>query len=162
MQKNIFLTVLLFFLVSCYTYQVKKPAEVLADQNQPAKKSADNSKAAAYQISPEEAEMQAQKTAAAVAAIAAPVDIKEKLAPTKNYRIKADGKTYKIVVDKWEKDSLVAHPVSRPNDILKFHKNQIDSENIAEKRFSQPIADIITVLAYVGIGVGIYALIKGM
>ena len=49
--------------------------------------------------------------------------------------------------------------VNNPKKILKFHKNQINGEKIAEKRFSQPIADIITVVVYAGIGVLIYSLI---
>lgn len=166
MQKNIYLIVLLFSLVSCYTYQVKKPVETpvgAVQNNQPAKKKVDNSNIAAVQLTEEAAEIQGQKKQSAPVNVAtAPMTVQEKLAVGKNYRIKADGSTYKIIVDKWESDTLVAHPVKRPETILKFHKNQIDSENIAEKRFSQPIADIITVLVYAGIGVGIYAFIKGM
>ena len=74
--------------------------------------------------------------------------------------IDVDGKTYKVIVDRWERDSLIVHPVHSPKKILKFHKNQINPERIAEKRFSQPIADILTVLAYASIGVGIYLLVK--
>ena len=44
--------------------------------------------------------------------------------------------------------------------LLKFHKNQINQSTIAERRFSQPVADIITVTAYAGIGAGIWAIIK--
>lgn len=162
MQKNIYLIALLFSLVSCYTYQVKKPVEVPVDNNQPAKKSADNN-IASVEMTAEAAQTMAQKSQPVNSgAVPIPVNIQEKLAVGKNYRINAGGSSYKIIVDKWEGDSLVAHLVKRPETILKFHKNQIDSEKIAEKRFSQPIADIITVVAYVGIGVGIYALIKGM
>jgi hypothetical protein len=89
-----------------------------------------------------------------------PVNVQEKLTPKKNVRIDVDGKTYKVIVDRWESDSLVAHPVHNPKKILKFHKNQINGEKIAEKRFSQPIADIITVVVYAGIGVLIYSLIR--
>jgi hypothetical protein len=65
-----------------------------------------------------------------------------------------------VIVDKWERDSLIAHPVHNAKKTLKFHKNQINAEKIAEKRFSQPIADIITVVAYAGIGVAIYSLLQ--
>jgi len=92
--------------------------------------------------------------------VPAPINVKEKLAANKNVRIDVDGKSYKIIVDRWENDSLVAHPVRQPDKILKFHKNQINAEKIAEKRFSQPIADIITVTVYAGIGVGIWALLQ--
>lgn len=162
MQKNFYLIALLFSLVSCYTYQVKKPVEVPVDNSQQTKKNVSNN-VASIEMTAEAAEAMAQKAQPVTSGAApVPVNIQEKLAAGKNYRINVDGRTYKIIVDKWESDSLVAHPVKRPETILKFHKNQIDSENIAEKRFSQPIADIITVAAYVGIGVGIYALIKGM
>lgn len=92
--------------------------------------------------------------------VPAPINVKEKLAANKNVRIDVDGKSYKVIVDRWENDSLVAHPVRQPDKILKFHKNQINAEKIAEKRFSQPIADIITVTVYAGIGVGIWALLQ--
>ncbi|GAA4161605.1 hypothetical protein GCM10022217_27580 [Chryseobacterium ginsenosidimutans] len=141
--------------MSCYTYQVKKQADTTTDNKQESKKVAtlaDNTP------------MQAKSTTAAASqslnSQQMPVNIQEKLAPNKNVRIDVDGKTYKIIVDKWESDSLVAHPVHNPKKILKFHKNQINGEKIAEKRFSQPIADIITVVAYAGIGVLIYSLVK--
>lgn len=44
----------------------------------------------------------------------APINIQEKLAPNKNVKIDVDGKSYKIIVDRWESDSLVAHPVRSP------------------------------------------------
>lgn len=86
--------------------------------------------------------------------------IEGKLEPSKAYRIEASGKSYKIQVDKWESDTLVAHVIHKPKRILKFHRNQINQETIAERRFSQPVADIITVVAYAGIGVGIWALVQ--
>jgi hypothetical protein len=90
----------------------------------------------------------------------APVNIQEKLAPNKNVKIDVDGRSYKVIVDRWESDSLVVHPVHNPKKILKFHKNQINADKIAEKRFSKPIADIITVTVYAGIGVLIYSLLR--
>jgi len=90
----------------------------------------------------------------------APVNVQEKLAAGKNVKIKVDNKSYKVIVDRWEGDSLVVHPVHNAKKNLKFHKNQINSEKIAERRFSQPIADILTVTAYAAIGVGIYLLVK--
>jgi hypothetical protein len=154
MQKNLYLIIISFCLVSCYTYQVKKQADTTTDNKQDSKKSAtlaDNTP------------MQTKSTTAASQSLnlqQMPVNIQEKLTPNKNVRIDVDGKTYKIIVDKWENDSLVAHAVHNPKKILKFHKNQINGEKIAEKRFSQPIADIITVAAYAGIGVLIYSLVK--
>lgn len=154
MQKNFYLIVISFCLVSCYTYQVKKQADTTTDNKQDSKKSvtlADNTPAQRKSTTAESQSLNSQQ---------APVNIQEKLAPNKNVRIDVDGKTYKIIVDKWESDSLVAHLVHNPKKILKFHKNQINGEKIAEKRFSQPIADIITVAAYAGIGVLIYSLVK--
>lgn len=154
MQKNLYLIIISFCLVSCYTYQVKKQANTTTDNKQESKKSVnltDNTPTQAKSKTAESQSLNPQQ---------APVNIQEKLAPNKNVRIDVDGKTYKIIVDKWENDSLVAHPVHNPKKILKFHKNQINGEKIAEKRFSQPIADIITVAAYAGIGVLIYSLVK--
>ncbi|WP_312075534.1 hypothetical protein [Chryseobacterium sp.] len=160
MQKKLSLLVLLFSLVSCYTYQVKKPVELPVDDKKESKKSPAVAEVASVQES--------SPTVAKNNPTANPqptvisINVQGKLAAGKNFRIDADGKTYKIIVDKWVGDTLVAHPVRQKDVVLKFHKNQINADRIAEKRFSQPIADILTVVAYVGIGVGIYALIKGM
>ncbi|WP_080779713.1 hypothetical protein [Chryseobacterium phocaeense] len=156
MRKNLYLTILLLTLSSCYTYQIKKPADPAADNKKESKKAgiADNN--TSLQMKNAAAETQIPNSPP----VPVPVNIQEKLAPNKNVKIEVDGKSYKVIVDKWESDSLVAHPVHQPKKILKFHKNQINSERIAEKRFSQPIADIITVTAYAGIGVLIYSLLK--
>ncbi|ALR29946.1 hypothetical protein ATE47_05145 [Chryseobacterium sp. IHB B 17019] len=154
MRKNLYLIIISFSLVSCYTYQVKKQVDPAIDNNQSKKGAAlANGSSAQSKNIAEAQNLNSQQTPA-------PVNIQEKLAPNKNVRIDVDGKTYKIIVDRWESDSLVAHPVHNPKKILKFHKNQINGERIAEKRFSQPIADIITVVAYTGIGVGIWALLN--
>lgn len=150
MRKNICLLLLTFTLASCYTYQVKKPANISVETNQDAKKTL---LAKAKTEKEETQSLDLPKTSV-------PVNIQEKLSANKNVRIDVDGKTYKIIVDRWEKDSLVAHPVHNSKQILKFHKNQINAEKIAEKRFSQPIADIITVVAYAGIGAGIWYLLQ--
>ncbi|WP_027388105.1 hypothetical protein [Chryseobacterium gregarium] len=146
MQKNLYLIIILFSLSSCYTYQVKKQADPEAGSQQDSKKGTAPGQAAPAAVNPPQTPV--------------PVNIQEKLAPNKNYKINAEGRSYKIIVDRWENDSLVAHPVRHPEKILKFHKNQINGEKIAEKRFSQPIADIITVIAYAGIGVVIYSLVR--
>jgi len=158
MQKNLYLITLLFCLVSCYTYQVKKPADPIIDNKQDSKKSAAlaNANTAPPQAKNTTVLPQGQNSQPTPA----PINIQEKLAPNKNVKIEVDGKTYKVIVDRWERDSLIVHPVHSPKNILKFHKNQINAERIAEKRFSQPIADILTVLAYASIGVGIYLLVK--
>lgn len=148
MQKNLYLIIILFCLVSCYTYQVKKPAVATTDNKQDPKKSA-----ALANTTQNPAPQNSQPTPV-------PINIQEKLSANKNVKIEVDGKTYKVIVDRWERDSLVAHQVHSPKNVLKFHKNQINAERIAEKRFSQPIADILTVLAYASIGVGIYLLVK--
>jgi hypothetical protein len=153
MRKNLYFIIILCSLTSCYTYQVKKPADPATDNKQ----SKNNAAMAGNNTA-------TMKNAAAESQnpqpMPAPVNVQEKLAAGKNVKIDVDGKSYKVIVDKWESDSLVAHPVHNPKKILKFHKNQINSEKIAEKRFSQPIADIITVVAYAAIGVGIYLLVR--
>ncbi|TZF99208.1 hypothetical protein FW781_04590 (plasmid) [Chryseobacterium panacisoli] len=148
MQKYLYLIITLLSLTSCYTYQVKKQPDPATDNKQGQKKTPELANNASTQLQ----NVTAQPPAA-------PINIQEKLAPNKNVKIDVDGKSYKIIVDRWESDSLVAHPVHNPKKILKFHKNQINSEKIAEKRFSQPIADIITVTVYAGIGVLIWALV---
>ncbi|SDR02333.1 hypothetical protein SAMN05421664_3157 [Chryseobacterium soldanellicola] len=156
MQKNLYFIIILFSLTSCYTYQVKKQVDAAPDNKQESKKNQPLANTTSMQMKSTTAESQnlnAQQPPV-------PINIQEKLTPNKNVKIDVEGKTYKIIVDKWESDSLVAHPVHNPKKILKFHKNQINSERIAEKRFSQPIADIITVVAYAGIGVLIYSLIR--
>lgn len=156
MRKNLYFIIILFCLSSCYTYQVKKPADPAANNKQSSKKNTALANNTSEQMKSNAAESQIVNSQPAPV----PINVQEKLASNKKYKIDVDGKSYKITVDKWESDSLVAHPISNPKKILKFHKNQINSEKIAEKRFSQPIADIITVTAYVGIGVAIWSLLK--
>jgi len=147
MQKYLYLIIISLCLVSCYTYQVKKPVDPAIDNKQNPK----NNAAVANNTAPGQKDVQPTPV---------PINVKEKLAPNKNVRIDVGGKSYKVIVDRWESDSLVAHPVRQPDKVLKFHKDQINAERIAEKRFSQPIADIITVAAYAGIGVGIWSLLQ--
>jgi len=153
MRKNLYFIIILCFLTSCYTYQVKKPADPAANDKQ-SKNNAAMANTTANPMKNAAAESQNPQP------MTAPVNVQEKLAAGKNVKIDVDGRSYKVIVDKWESDSLVAHPGHNPKKILKFHKNQINSEKIAEKRFSQPIADIITVVAYAAIGVGIYLLVR--
>lgn len=158
MQKYLYLIIISFSLISCYTYQVKKKPDTPIDpkqesRNRTAPSTANNIPNQAKVAVAESKNQNPSQTPV-------PMNVQEKLAPNKNYKIDVDGKSYKIIVDRWERDSLIAHPVRSPKIVLKFHKNQINSEKIAEKRFSQPIADIITVLVYAGIGVGIWALLQ--
>jgi len=152
MQKYLYLIIISFSLSSCYTYQVKKQVDPAADNKQDSKKNTTSTTAPQMKNTPAESLNAPQAPA--------PVNIQEKLASGKNVKIDVEGRSYKIIVDKWESDSLVAHPVHNPKKILKFHKNQINAEKIAEKRFSQPIADIITVVAYAAVGVGIYLIVR--
>ncbi|CEJ68690.1 hypothetical protein BN1195_00979 [Chryseobacterium oranimense G311] len=153
MRKNLYFIIILCSLTSCYTYQVKKPADPAANDKQ-SKKNTAMANNTANPMKNAAAESQNPQP------MPAPANVQEKLAAGKNVKIDVDGRSYKVIVDKWESDSLVAHPVHNPKKILKFHKNQINGEKIAEKRFSQPIADIITVVAYAAIGVGIYLLVR--
>ncbi|WP_153393786.1 hypothetical protein [Chryseobacterium vaccae] len=158
MQKNLYFIIILFSLSSCYTYQVKKQADPAADNKLEAKKNAAlaNNTAAEMKSAPADPLSINPKQAQT----SMPMNIQERLVPNKNFKIDVDGRSYKIIVDRWESDSLVAHPINSPKKTLKFHKNQINAEKIAEKRFSQPIADIITVVAYTAIGVGVYLLVR--
>jgi len=155
MRKNFYLILLSCSLVSCYTYQVKKQADPAADDKQASQRGVDPAAVTAMQMKNKRGESQNANGQAP-----APVNIQQKLAPNKNVKIDVNGKSYKVIVDRWESDSLVAHPVHSPQKTLKFHKNQINADKIAEKRFSQPIADIITVAAYTGIGVAIWYLVR--
>lgn len=146
MRKNLYFIIILFSLTSCYTYQVKKQVDAATDGKQSTSTPMKSTTAEPQNLNAPQAP--------------APINIQEKLASGKNVKIDVEGKSYKIIVDKWESDSLVAHPISNPKKILKFHKNQINGEKIAEKRFSQPIADIITVTVYAGIAVGIWSLLN--
>lgn len=74
--------------------------------------------------------------------------LKEKLQPTKYYKIHADGKQYKIQVDGWEGDTLKAHILRKPHKELRFHENQIDEETVLSRRFSKPFSDLFTVGSY--------------
>ncbi|MGG7548984.1 hypothetical protein ACQ7CX_00045 [Chryseobacterium arthrosphaerae] len=150
MQKYLYLIIISFSFTGCYTYQVKKQTATATDQKQESTKAA---------VLADNNSMQA-KSIPAQSPAPAPINIQEKLAPNKNVKIDVDRKSYKVIVDRWESDSLVVHPVRNPKKVLKFHKNQINSEKIAEKRFSQPIADIITVTAYAGIGALIWFLVR--
>lgn len=158
MRKNLYLIIILFSLVSCYTYQVKKQAEPTIDNKD--NKKVSNERAAAADTASPQTKNTTKSQSPDLQQTPVPIDVQSKLVPGKNYKIKVDGRSYKVIVDKWESDSLVAHPIRNSKKILKFHKNQINGERIGEKRFSQPIADIITVAAYAGIGVLIYSLVK--
>nr|WP_315035166.1 hypothetical protein [uncultured Chryseobacterium sp.] len=150
MRKNLYLIIISFSLTSCYTYQVKKQVDPATDNKQMSKKDA----------SPQMKSATAESQNLNSQQMPAPVNIQEKLAAGKNVKIDVDGRSYKVIVDRWESDSLVAHPVHNAKKTLKFHKNQINAERIAEKRFSQPIADIITVTAYAAIGAGVWFLLR--
>jgi len=161
MQKYLYLIIISFFLTSCYTYQRKKQVEIVPENIKESKIRAVDGNNASAQLNATTPESQLKKTQQKVdEKILVPINVQNALQPTKNYKIKVDGRVYKIIADKWEGDSLVAHPVGKSEKILKFHKNQISAETIAEKRFSKPLSDIITILVYGGIGVGIYMLLR--
>lgn len=84
--------------------------------------------------------------------------IQEQLKPNQIYKIDVDNKTYKIKVVKWEKDSLVAD-VKIGKDIKKsFSAKQIT--NVKEYKFSDTRSNILTVLSYIALGVGIAVLVR--
>jgi hypothetical protein len=161
MQKYLYLIALSFVFTSCYTYQRKKQVVATPTNVQVSNNQAVNSTVASDQFSDAASKAQINKSQQKLDEKEfAPINIQSALQPTKNYKIKADGKVYKIIVDKWEGDTLVAHPIGQSAKILKLHKSQINAESIAEKRFSKPLSDMITILVYAGIGVGLYMILR--
>lgn len=166
MKKHLYLLIISFSLISCYTYRIKEERkETTADAKQApsnsdkiAEKELANSQSnlsiagskGTRKPKPDNGKISAPK----------PANIQERLEANKYFKIEVGDRTYKIQVDKWESDTLVAHVIHKPKKILKFHKNQINQSTIAERRFSQPTADIITVVAYAAVGVGIWTLVK--
>jgi hypothetical protein len=166
MKKHFYLLILSFSLISCYTYKIKSEKEATSQDTREIRTKKMDDPAAGKAIANVQASVSAiepespKKNRATKDKTPRPTTIQEKLEANKYFRIEVGGKPYKIQVDKWESDTLVAHVIHKPKKILKFHKNQIDQSKIAERRFSQPVADIITVVAYAGIGVGIWTLVK--
>jgi hypothetical protein len=161
MQKYLYLIILSFLVTSCYTYQRKKQVTLPPENGQESKKKAVDGNTVSAQLNNTAPETQNKKSQqAANEQELVPINIQNELQPAKNYKIKVDGRSYKIIVDKWEGDTLVAHRLNKPQAILKLHKNQINAETIAEKRFSKPLSDIITILVYAGIGAGAYMLLR--
>lgn len=168
MKIYLYLLIISFSLTACYTYRPisdsdKTPQNTKKEQvksNEPKRSVVSNPQQ--LSVGSEAKDLQKNKTGKDKGknADSKPTSIEGKLEPNKFYKIEAAGKSYKIQVDKWESDSLVVHVIHHPKIKLKFHKNQIDQKTIAERRFSQPTADIITVLAYAGIGVLIWAIVK--
>ena len=162
MKKYLYLLFLSLSLSNCYTYKASAETDDVKETQQETrqklkKQMTDNV------TSMDQADLSAtpsNKTIPVNTNKPKATNIMEKLEPNKFYKIDVAEKSYKIQVDKWESDSLVAHVIHKPKKILKFHKNQINQSTIAERRFSQPVADIITVSAYAGIGAGIWAIIK--
>ena len=162
MKKYLYLLFLSLSLSNCYTYKASAETDDVKETQQETrqklkKQMTDNV------TSMDQADLSAtpsNKTIPVNTNKPKATNIMEKLEPNKFYKIDVAEKSYKIQVDKWESDSLVAHVIHKPKKILKFHKNQINQSTIAERRFSQPVADIITVTAYAGIGAGICAIIK--
>ncbi|PZU84242.1 MAG: hypothetical protein DI529_11530 [Chryseobacterium sp.] len=171
MKKYFYLFILSISLISCYTYKVSTDNDdTKPSKNEPRSKGEQGVKSNEQFAVRSFADNQAN-----IASVASkgprnlkpekdkkpnPTTVQEKLEINKYFKIEVDGRSYKIQVDKWESDTLVAHVIHKPKKILKFHKNQIDQSTIAERRFSQPTADIITVLVYAGIGVGIWSLVR--
>ena len=165
MKNYLYLLILSFSVASCYTYKVKTESDAApaAVKTEPIKQEAS---LRAINDSPARSAAESAKTTRNLRVKQVkpvnknPANIQEKLEANKYFKIEVGGRPYKIQVDKWESDTLVAHVIHKPKKILKFHKNQINESTIAERHFSQPTADIITVVAYAAIGVGIFALVK--
>lgn len=165
MKKIIYLLCISFSLSNCYYYKTmtdnndSKQKKHIAKQPQKAMASEEVSTDSPLAMSGKPS-LSSNLAAPQKAVSDAPRDITQKLEPNKFYRIEVADKRYKIQVNKWQSDTLVAHVIHHPKKILKFHKNQINQNTIAERRFSQPVADVLTVAAYAGIGVGTYLLVR--
>ncbi len=165
MKKYFYLLLLPLSLTNCYTYKVAAEGDDAAPLNEKAQTKVNTMQPkvamAANQATMDMSEAKATTThPQKKPAKPRPTSITEKLEPNKYYKIDVADRSYKIQVKQWESDSLVANVIHKPKKILKFHKNQINQSTIAERRFSQPVADILTVAAYTGIGVGIWALVS--
>ena len=166
MKNYFYLLIVSFSMISCYTYRTneEKDAKPQETKEIPTKLNVIAEKEIANTL-PNVSSVDSKSTRkpkADKSKIPAPkpTNIQERLEANKYFKIEVGDKSYKIQVDKWESDTLVAHVIHKPKKILKFHKNQINQATIAERRFSQPTADIITVVAYAAVGVGIWALVK--
>ena len=163
MKNHLYLLIISFSLISCYTYKAKA-------ENNEKTPSRQQFQTASDQMMAEKISIDSQSKISAVEkgrpkanrnqVASQPMTVQQKLEPNKYFKVEVGGQPYKIQVDKWDSDTLVAHVVNKPKKVLKFHKNQINQSTIAERRFSQPTADIITVVAYAAAGVGIWALVK--
>lgn len=170
MKKYFYLLFISISLTNCYTYKVSTEAgESTESKVEPSSKHTQQLKSADQQLAASSLADENQGKIASSRGMRNPKIREKKPKPTntteileagKYFKIDAADRSYKIQVDKWEGDTLVAHVIHKPKKILKFHRNQINKETIAERRFSQPVADIITVTAYAGIGVGIWALVR--
>ena len=162
MKKYLYLLFLSLSLSNCYTYKASAETDDVKETQQETRQKL-KKQMTANVTSMDQADLSAtasNKTVPVKTNKPKATNIMEKLEPNQFYKLDVAEKSYKIQVEKWESDSLVAHVIHKPKKILKFHKNQINQSTIAERRFSQPVADIITVTAYAGIGAGIWAIIK--
>lgn len=164
MKNYLYLLIISFSLISCYTYKAKAEKNETPQATRESRAKSDraakiianpqSNSATIESKRPEKPKIEKNENPNQ------PLNIQDKLEANKYFKIEVGGKPYKIQVDKWESDTLVAHVIHKPKKILKFHKNQINQSTVAERRFSNPTADIITVVAYAAVGVGIYMLVK--
>lgn len=163
MKNYFYLLLICLSTSSCYTYKTKAETEDKPKDTRDAQAKAPQLAESVSLSSQPNLDVKGARKASSSKANTSkqnPANIQEKLEANKYFKIEVGGKPYKLQVDKWESDTLVAHVIHKPKKILKFHKNQINEATIAERRFSQRTADIITVVAYAAAGVGIWALVK--
>ena len=123
MKKYLYLLFLSLSLSNCYTYKASAETDDVKETQQETrqklkKQMTDNV------TSMDQADLSAtpsNKTIPVNTNKPKATNIMEKLEPNKFYKIDVAEKSYKIQVDKWESDSLVAHVIHKPKKILKFH-----------------------------------------
>ena len=125
MKKYLYLLFLSLSLSNCYTYKASAETDDVKETQQETRQKL-KKQMTANVTSMDQADLSAtpsNKTIPVNTNKPKATNIMEKLEPNKFYKIDVAEKSYKIQVDKWESDSLVAHVIHKPKKILKFHKN---------------------------------------
>lgn len=169
-MKKITLFISFILLTSCYSYKLIDPTKEVVEQNNSAKnqnvnqsrsknstmqrsRSADDNNVTKPEVTEKKVLVESGQTGVAG-------DIKLYLKPNGLYKIQAQQKQHHIVVNSWVGDTLVASPKGKEDQILKFHKNDIDINKMYDRRFNKRQSDILTIGAYAAALTGVILLLK--